>query len=352
MELIQVGLGNWGKGWADVVRADTHTRLAAVVDPDAGAQEWVIQRLGLTEDRYHQSLAEALDRHPCDAVLVVTPIETHQAVAQAALAAGKHVLVEKPLATTLADAASLARTAEDSGRILAVSQNYRYRPAARAIQRLVAEGALGQLLAARVSCRRNTRGLFPDGDFRYSTRHPYLLDMSIHHLDLLRALSGENVSHVYARGWRVPDSAYEHFPSVICVMTLQGGATVTYSGSWATHEPETSWDGEWELLGEEGRLLWTGTGADVYTPTVTLERWGEPPVKVPLPELPIQDRAAVLQEFREAVERRTQPETRAGDNIHSLAAMLGCVRSVEDGSVVDITTMLAEARRSPDGREG
>jgi predicted dehydrogenase len=112
---------------------------------------------------------------------------------------GRHVLCEKPLATSLEDAFDLVRAADRARRILMVSQNYRYNAPFRAVQRLVAKGELGGLASLRISCRRDARTLFAPDDFRYSMRHPYVLDMSIHHFDLIRAATGQDVRGVYAR---------------------------------------------------------------------------------------------------------------------------------------------------------
>jgi predicted dehydrogenase len=125
--------------------------LAAVVDPEA--RSYVETTPG------YRVLEEALARVDCDAVLVASPPGTHHVVAKAALQAGKHVLCEKPLATTLQDAFDLVETADTAERILMVSQNYRYNAPFRAVQRLVMEGELGELASIRISCRRDTRTL-------------------------------------------------------------------------------------------------------------------------------------------------------------------------------------------------
>ena len=82
-------------------------------------------------------------------MLVASLPRTHYSVAKAALEAGQHVLREKPLATTLEDAFDLVEAADSSGRVLMVSQNYRYNPPFRAVQRVVAEGRLGELASVR-----------------------------------------------------------------------------------------------------------------------------------------------------------------------------------------------------------
>lgn len=286
-------------------------------------------------------LEEALERVGCDAVLVASPPETHHAVARDALEAGKHVLCEKPLATSLGDALDLVEVAERERRVLMVSQNYRYNAPFRTVQRVVVGGQLGELASVRVSCRRDTRTLFAPDDFRYAMRHPYVLDMSIHHLDLIRAATGRSVSGVFARGWRVPDSPFAHHASVAAILDLDGGVPVVYEGDWATRGPETSWNGEWEIVGEAGRLLWTGDREDRGVGEVLLQVWGEGLRPVEQPDLEFVERQATLQSLRAAVEEGGTPETAAADNVKSLAVVLGCVEAIERAERVDVPALLA-----------
>ena len=309
--------------------------LAAVVDPDPEARRYVEATPG------YGVLEDALEAIACDAVLVASPPGTHHVVAKAALEAGKHVLCEKPLATNLQDAFDLVETADKAERVLMVSQNYRYNAPFRAVQRLVMEGELGKLVSIKISCRRDTRAQFAPDDFRYSMRHPYVLDMSIHHFDLIRAATGRDVRGICARSWRVPDSEYVHHPAVAALLDLEGGVPVVYEGDWATHESETSWNGEWEIVGEAGRLLWSGSKEDRGTGEVVFERLDREPRLVEQRDLEFVEREATLQALRAAIEGDGPPETTAADNVKSLAAMLGCVSSIESGEPVDVAALLA-----------
>jgi predicted dehydrogenase len=307
--------------------------LAAVVDPEA--RRYVEATPG------YGALEKALEAVECDAVLVASPPGTHHVVAKAALEAGRHVLCEKPLATTLQDAFDLVETADRAERILMVSQNYRYNAPFRAVQGLVVDGELGELASIKVSCRRDTRMLFASDDFRYSMRHPYVLDMSIHHFDLIRAATGRDVTYVHARSWRVPDSEFVHEPAVAAILDLDDGVPVIYEGDWATHEPETSWNGDWEIVGEAGRILWSGSKEDRGTGEVVFQLWGREPRLVEQRDLELVEREATLQALRAAIESGEPPETAAADNVKSLAAMLGCVSSIESGEPVDVAGLLA-----------
>jgi predicted dehydrogenase len=309
--------------------------LAAVVDPDPEARRYVQATPG------YGVLEEALESIACDAVLVASPPGTHHVVAKAALEAGKHVLCEKPLATTLKDAFDLVETADRAERVLMVSQNYRYNAPFRAVQRLVMEGELGELASIRISCWRDTRTLFAPDDFRYSMRHPYVLDMSIHHFDLIRAATGRDVRGVYARSWRAPDSPFVHDTAVAAVLDLDDCVPVIYQGDWATHEPETSWNGDWEIVGEVGRILWSGSKEDRGTGEVVFEPWGHEPRLVEQRDLEFVEREATLQALSTAIKSGEPPETVATDNVRSLAAMFGCVSSIESGESVDVAALLA-----------
>jgi predicted dehydrogenase len=317
------------------VESTPGVELAAVFDSDPEA----LARTNAVPG--YASLEEALVASDCDAVLVASPPRTHHAVTKAALEGGKHVLCEKPLTTSLEDAFDLVEVASKTERVLAVSQNYRFNAPFRAVQRVVVEGQIGTLVSAKIRCRRDTRTLFGPEDFRYSMRHPYVLDMSIHHFDLIRAATGRDVRSVFARSSRVPDSPFVHHPAVVAVLDLDGGVPVFYEGDWATHERETSSNGEWEIIGEGGRLLWTGDTEDRGRGQVLLQKWGEKPLLVGQQGLDYAERMATLQALREAIESGGRPETAAADNVKSLAAVLGCVRSIENGDRVDVAALLA-----------
>lgn len=321
-----------------VVREAPGIELAAVVDPNPEAL-----RYAEALPKY-ASLEGALAAVDCEVVLVASPPRTHHSVAMAALEAGKHVLCEKPLATGLGEAFDLVGVAARTERFLVVSQNYRYNVPFRAVQRTVGDGHLGELVSIKIVCRRDTRTLFAPDDFRYSMRHPYVLDMSIHHFDLIRAATGRDVRGVYARSRRVPDSPFVHHPAVVALLDLDDGVPVVYEGDWATVGPETSWNGEWEMAGERGRLLWRGDREDRGRGEVLLERWGEEPRPVEQESLEFVERGATLQELRAAIEGGKTPETAASDNIKSLAVMLGCVRSIDSGEKVDVAALLAAGR--------
>ena len=327
LSLIQVGAGLWGQSWAEIVDRTPGFRLAALVDGSRMVREWAVADLGVPTTR---TLEQALASIESDAVLLVSPPATHRPLAELALAAGRHVVCEKPLALDLEDARALVRAGERARRHVMVTQNYRFRRQSRALEALVADGTLGRLLAIRIVHHRDLRGLWVSRrDWRGQLPHPFLLDMAIHHVDMVRQITGREVAEVDARAWRVPDSPFRYEPAVAALLTLDDGTPVAYDGSWVATTGETSWNGDWELVGERARATWTGGLNDALRGTVTLERYGSPPTRVALPRLPAIDRVGVLDELRLAVAEGRPPECSAADNVKSLAVVLALARSAE-----------------------
>ncbi len=135
-----VGCGYWGK---NLVRnfADLGA-LRAVVEPTAAGQALAAQ---LAPDAEISSSLSPILESAVAGVVIATPAETHHAVAAQALRAGKHVLVEKPLALTYAEGLDLVRIAAENQRILMVGHVLEYHPAIMALVKLVRDGALGKL---------------------------------------------------------------------------------------------------------------------------------------------------------------------------------------------------------------
>jgi UDP-N-acetylglucosamine 3-dehydrogenase len=181
-----VGAGLMGRNHARVV-AESGARVVAVADPDPVGAAHVAERYGARRHAAHDALVRDPD---VEAVVVATPTALHFAVARDALEAGKHVLVEKPMAATVDEARELVRLARKHGRTLAVGHVERHNPVVRWMKDKLASGAFGDVIAIQ------SRRLSP---------HPervrdvgVVLDLGIHDLDVLCHLAGRSPAGVYA----------------------------------------------------------------------------------------------------------------------------------------------------------
>lgn len=161
--MAPVGIAVIGAGWWTTMvhlpslAAQPGARLVAVCDPSpdrraAAAADFAIPK-------QVADLAHLLDDPEVEAVVVATPHTTHAPIVEACLTAGRHVLVEKPMATTAADAWKLVEVAQVSGRILAVGSTYHYSPTALRVRDAV-RGEIGELASITAEFSSNTAGLF------------------------------------------------------------------------------------------------------------------------------------------------------------------------------------------------
>ena len=253
-----------------------------------------------------------------DAVLITSPVGTHVPLALEALEAGKHVLVEKPLANTVEEARRAAARAEELGLILQVSQNYRNYPAPRAVRRLLRDGVLGELAAINIDFRQWDNDAPKATHRHYAFPHPLINDMAIHHFDLLRMITGYEAVSVFAKVGDPSFSNYDEEASAVITIEMESGLVVSYRGSWLSRGLPTAWAGEWSIQGEEGELFFTsragGEVEDASGDVVTLRRPGQRRArKLPLEHAESVDRAAGLEIFAGAVAGGQTPESTAGE---------------------------------------
>jgi len=151
MAPVRVGLAGCGRiarTHAQYLRGLANVRLVAVCDPIESAAQALGDAFQVPE-RF-SDLQEMLARASLDAVHVVTPPATHEAAATAALEAGVHVLVEKPMTVDRAEADRLVAVARRTGRTLAVDHNRWFDPVVLRARALLDEGALGELVGVDV----------------------------------------------------------------------------------------------------------------------------------------------------------------------------------------------------------
>jgi predicted dehydrogenase len=206
-----IGCGRISASHLDAIRAQPQVgRIVAVADLDAARARATAERFGAA--RWFADASAVLALEEVEAVLITSPNELHCAQAIAALDAGRHVLVEKPMAENATDAARMARAATDSGRILAIGHTFRHGPAVRHLQDQRAQ--FGALRALEVSSC-----VFWDGPQapwwaeRTAEQGLILSLFAPHALDFVQLVMGDDPLRVHVEaarhqsGWRGEDEA-------------------------------------------------------------------------------------------------------------------------------------------------
>ncbi|MBE2271958.1 MAG: Gfo/Idh/MocA family oxidoreductase [Anaerolinea sp.] len=333
MKVIQVGIGNMGGAWLQAVLPSTEVQYAGFVEINDEIAAAQAEKYDLDRSLIFKTLEEALASVHADAVIDVTPPRFHLPIALAAMDAGLHVMTEKPLAESLEAAAAIARKSQETGLVHMVAQNRRYSAAVQTVKRLLHTGEFGRLASVTGT---HFRLLNLVNNFRTTMAYPLVVDMSIHHFDMLRCLLNSDPLTIFGRTWNPPWSSFVHDASASVLIEFQNRVVVSYNASWASTGAETSFDGDWRFECEHGVIVMKDT--KVYVGALGDRRTEETDDMIltpyPLDDMPLHNQTYLLHEFYEAVTLGRQPATTGADNLKSLAMVFDTIKSFETGQVV------------------
>ncbi|MEY2567499.1 MAG: hypothetical protein QOE35_2028 [Actinomycetota bacterium] len=299
---------------ADVVVFASRSLASA----EAAASDW---GGGEVTDDWHS----VLDRTDIDAVDVCTPNRLHAEMAVAAAAAGKHVLVEKPLAPTVEEADRMVSAADAAGVLLMPAQNLRFAPPLVAMRAAVGDGRIGTPVAVRSAFgHAGPEGWAPDATwFRDADQSGggALLDLGVHIADLVRAVLADDVVEVSAllQGGEggVEDAG-------VAILRFAHGATGTLHASWMVRPGP---DLQLTVFGTDGTVH-----LDARTPPTLLPGDGGEPQRLTVPETTDNPYAA----FVRAVERGEQPPVTAADGRAAVAVIAAAYESAASGTTATV----------------
>lgn len=346
LRVLQVGLGGWGRDWAQrVIPGVAEVELVGYVDPDPDALVRLREALPIEPERCFLTMDRAIEATTPEAVLVTAALPGHAPLTRAALAAGLHVLVEKPFAESMDAARQLVELASARHRVLMVSQNYRFYPAARKVTQLVNEARLGNLHQVSIDFRRYSPGVGNGRSRHHYEDQPLLVDMSVHHFDLLRLILDREPERIYCEAWNPEWSGFSGPSVAVSSIQFEGGIVVSYRGSWVSTAPVTPWSGEWRMDFEDGAIFWTSRDDEgARHDRVVIQKPGRRSRVVQLPALVGADRWGTLAEFARAVREGREPECSARDNLGTLALVAAAVESAKRRQPIDVSTEQVRAQ--------
>jgi predicted dehydrogenase len=337
-----VGLGMMGRNHVrvyDEVLPDVE--LVAVADPDATAlRRATTGRAARGYDDPRRMLAE----EQLDMVSIVAPTSVHRATTMEALAAGAHVLVEKPIAASREEAEEMIATAEATGRILTVGHIERFNPAIRELQRRLASGELGRVFQVKAT----RLGPFPDRIRDVGV----VVDLAPHDIDVMRFLLGADPVRIYAEVERRIHTDHE---DLFCgLLKFSNGVVGTLDINWLTPTKHRSLT----VTGERGMyvadyidqdlffyanpeapLTWENRGADDLGPPITSIAEGEMTRRFVAKQEPL---AVELTEFAAAIRAGGPSPMDPRDALIALLLARKMVEAAQTGRVLD-GGQLAEA---------
>ncbi len=338
LRAVLVGCGGMSSAWLKAIAKIDGLELVGLVDIHRDAAVKRAKQFQLTNIHISDSLDQALAETRPDLVFDVTIPAVHKEVTLKALAAGCHVLGEKPMAETLPDALEMIRAADAAGKIYAVIQNRRYDRNIRTVHKIIAEGKIGALHTVNADFYMAPHF----GGFREAIRHVLLLDMAIHSFDQARFISGANPVGVYCHEYNPEGSWFQHGASAMAIFQMTEGVVFNYRGSWCAEGHPTSWQSQWRLVGSKGTLLWDGDGSisvEIFASEEGFNR-GREVVSFEEEDWNVDHNGheGLLRDFVQAVRTGVPPLTHCRDNVHSVAMVLSAIESSELGVRVPVNT--------------
>ena len=320
-----VGAGNWSANHIAAWRRRPDVEIGWIVRSSAERARASADALGIAGSA--GDYREVLGRDDVDIVDILLPHDLHVAAAVAALEAGKHVLLEKPIAVDMAGAERIAAAAKASGRVLMIAENWLFASVVRKARELIAAGAIGRVFVARSATDLDVRHMFRGNAWKNDAGQSgggVLMDGGTHNVSVLRHLVGEIAGAVAMTGcYTYPEAAPTDDTGCVMVRFENGaiGMMSTTIGA-AVERPSTAFT----FLGTEGTI-----DIDTHRDAVILRRKDErTETVIPGASRGFDEQAA---HFLACIGSGATPLTSAEDQMKSLAAVIAAYRSVETGAI-------------------
>lgn len=197
-----------------------------------------------------------------------------------------------------------------------IAENYRYTNIMRTVKKLISLGEIGRLNSVHVNFQRRHK----IDNYHNNLKQPLLLDVAIHHIDLIRYLTGVEAQSVFARGWTPEWSWYGGISNVDMLLEMEENIRVSYCGNLSAFDNETGWHGAWRIEGEKGIIRILDDKVRINT------RGAEFIVEINENN---DSRKIVLEEFLCSLKENRKGETDIGDNLKTYAIIQAAIESID-----------------------
>lgn len=330
VRVVLLGLGNFGRSWAISIlpKCEEFVQVVGIVDQDE--TKWV----GIADAiPKYRDLESALKEARPELVINVTPPYLHYEINRMLLQNNVAVLCEKPLADTMENAYKTGEILKATDGFLMISQNYRYHPLFRRAGEMLRSGELGRI--RQMKCHFSHYHPDASGSYHGKLEHPLLSDVAIHHMDLARYLCGENPIRVWCKEEEAPYCWYGRRPATATLVAeMTGDIFFRYDGSLAARVSTTDWNGDWEIVCEEGTMVISQGHIMLHTPTE--DEWNARIQDIEIAGEEADSRVGALREACEAIREGRKGETDYADNVKTFTWVKSAIQSAETSQWVDV----------------
>jgi UDP-N-acetylglucosamine 3-dehydrogenase len=311
MGVAVIGTGFWGKNHARVYKELASTNLVAICDANAERAKTIADQFGV---KAYTNSTRMLKNEEIEAVSVCTWSTMLAKEALKTLHAGKHVLVEKPMATNTKQAEKLLKTAEESGLHLTVGFLMRFIPGLQHIHEAVETKKIGELVSA--TAKRVSQWPERIGDVGV------VKDTAIHDIDVMRYISNQDPVSVYAKTGNMRHRQFEDYAQIM--LTYENGKSAFIESNWLTPYKTRT-------------LNVTGSDAIMRLDYITQELWVENAKETLQPRIPFQEPLKMeLQHFADCILEKKKPLVTGVDGLKALQIAIAALQSSAKNAAVKL----------------
>jgi len=293
LNVAVIGTGFWGKNHARVYRELPSTELVGICDVNAERAKIVAEQF---DAKAYTNSSRMLKNKEIDAVSICTWSTVLAKEAFKTLKAGKHVLVEKPMATNTRQAEQLIKTAEENALHLTVGFLMRFIPGLQHIRKAVEKKEIGELVC--VTAKRVSQWPERIGDVGV------VKDTAIHDIDVMRYISNESPTSVYAKTGSMRHRQFEDYAQLM--LTYEDEKSAFIESNWLTPYKTRT-------------LTVTGSDAIMRLDYITQDLWIESAKESLQPRYPFQEPLKLeLQHFAECITEKKKPIITGSDGLEAL----------------------------------
>jgi predicted dehydrogenase len=251
---------------------------------------------------------------------------------------GRHILSEKPIADTMPASCRIYQKVRQAGLKMAVTMSHRFDQDKQSLQSALKNPQAGRLNYIVHRFTHNCREFGSWGVFRHQIPDPLLVEGSVHHFDILRALAGSNARTVYTLGWNPPWGAFQGDSTALITIEMENGVKCLYEGAKANASTLNGWENDY-------------IRAECEYVTLELDRrrlralrggpWEQPVVEeLELLEQPFWKNAWLAQLYCQWLLGGPPPPNALDDNINCIALLFAAIESAHTGQVIDVPSFL------------
>ena len=337
---LMIGAGGMAGGWINrfVEKFSDRIKITGLVDVNEDVLQRQGQSLGLRADQLFTDYKDAIEKTEADFCGIATPPQFHSPQTVAALERGMPVICEKPIADTLDAAKAMIRAAQKTGLPCAIIQNYRYAPNKQEMVRIREEGRLGRLqhILGRYACDYRKYGSWGKS-WRHDMDFGLLFEGSVHHMDMLRFLSGGNCEMLTGFGWNPEWSSFEHYSSGMYLMRMDNDVHTFYEGNSSAAGITNCWHQEYYRAEFEGGTVEIAQGAEMK-----IHKAGQETQVYDAPAISLNGHDYLFDEFFNWLDGGKPSATRIQDNIQSFAMVIAAMEATLDGQPKRIAGYLGD----------